>query len=163
MSDNKLILFLKLGALGSIIAWAIFLGSNVGFPKSPHPIIFSIALTASAFVSSMILISPFLYTKKERKVDKLLGEKSSVDEASNDLLYAIEYEIEPAGEYKPKYTAELAAQILLAEIKIAKEAGASNELIGGYLQRELESWIGGTLRDRSEFEVYTQLIEDLKQ
>jgi len=111
----------------------------------------------------MILISPFLYTKKERKVDKLLGEKSSVDEASNDLLYAIEYEIEPAGEYKPKYTAELAAQILLAEIKIAKEAGASNELIGGYLQRELESWTGGTLRDRSEFEVYTQLIEDLKQ
>lgn len=163
MSDNKLILFLKLGALGSIIAWAIFLGSNVGFPKSPHPVIFSIALTASAFVSSMILISPFLYTKKERKIDKLLGEKSSVDEASNDLLYAIEYEIEPAGEYKPKYTTELAAQILLAEIKIAKEAGASNELIGGYLQRELESWIGGTLRDRSEFEVYTQLIEDLKQ
>ena len=45
----------------------------------------------------------------------------------------------------------------------AKEAGASNEMIAEYLQRELESWTSGTLRARSDFEAYTQLIERLSQ
>jgi hypothetical protein len=163
MGNKKLILFLKIGALGSIVAWAIFLSLNVGFPKTPHPIIFSLQITFASFVIAMILVSPFLYTKKERKIDKLLGESSSVDEATTDLLIAIDYKIEPTDNFKPKYSIDISEQILRAEIEKAKEAGASNEMIAEYLQRELESWTSGTLRARSDFEAYTQLIERLSQ
>ena len=159
MGDKKFILFLKIGALGSIVAWAIFLSSNVGFPKTPHPIIFSLGMTASSFIIAMILVSPFLYTKKERKIDKLLGESSSVDEATTDLLIAIYCEIEPTDNFKPKYSIDISEQILRAEIEKAKEAGASNEMIAGYLQRELKSWLEGTTRLESEYKKYTQVIK----
>jgi hypothetical protein len=164
MGNKKLILFLKLGALGPIVAWAIFLSSNGGFPTGiADSIIFSIAMTASSFVIAMILVSPFLYTKKERKIDKLLGESSSVDEATTDLLIAIGRELDPTSYLKPKHSVTISEQILRDEIAKAKEAGASNEMIAGYLQRELESWTGGSLRARSDFEAYTQLIERLSQ
>jgi len=163
MGDKKLILFLKLGALGPIVAWALFLGFNVGFPKNSNPLYPSLIMTVASFVLAMILVSPFLYTKKERKIDKLLGEKSSVDDATFDLLIAIDYKIEPTDNFKPKYSIDISEQILRAEIEKAKEAGASNEMIAEYLQRELESWTSGTLRARSDFEAYTQLIERLSQ
>lgn len=159
MSDKKIILFLKIGMSGTILAWVIFLSSNVGFPKTPHPIFFSLGLTASSFVSAMIFASPFLYTKKERKIDKLLGEKSSVDEATFDLLHAIEYAIEPTGNFKPKHSVTIAEQILRTEIAKAKEAGASNEMITEYLQRELASWLEGKIRLESEYNIYTQVIK----
>ena len=120
-------------------------------------------MTASSFVIAMILVSPFLYTKKERKIDKLLGESSSVDEATTDLLIAIGRELDPTSYLKPKHSVTISEQILRDEIAKAKEAGASNEMIAGYLQRELESWTGGSLRARSDFEAYTQLIERLSQ
>ncbi len=161
MSDKKIILFLKIGALGSIVAWAIFLSSNVGFPKTPHPIIFSLGMTASSFVIAMILVSPFLYTKKERKIDKLLGESSSVDEATTDLLIAIDYELDPTSYLKPKYAVTISEQILRAEIEKAKEAGASNEMIAGYLQRELKSWLDVSNKDELDFETFTQVIKTI--
>jgi hypothetical protein len=163
MSNKKILLFLKIGVAGVIIAWVIFLSSNVGFPKSPHPIIFSLGLTASSFVSTMILVSPFLYTKKERKIDKLLGEKSSVDDATFNLLHAIDHEINPEDDFKPKHTVELSEQILLLEIEKAKEAGADNQMIADYLQRELKEWIENSTQVESDFETYKQVIMDLRE
>jgi hypothetical protein len=109
----------------------------------------------------MILVSPFLYTKKERKIDKLLGESSSVDEATTDLLIAIYCEIEPTDNFKPKYSIDISEQILRAEIEKAKEAGASNEMIAGYLQRELESWLDVCNKVELDFETFTQVIKTI--
>ena len=109
----------------------------------------------------MILVSPFLYTKKERKIDKLLGESSSVDEATTDLLIAIDYELDPTSYLKPKYAVTISEQILRAEIEKAKEAGASNEMIAGYLQRELKSWLDVSNKDELDFETFTQVIKTI--
>jgi len=111
----------------------------------------------------MILFSLCFYTKKERNVDKLLGDKSSVDDATFNLLHAIENEIEPKDDFRPVYPADLLVQILKAEIEKAKTAGASNKLIAGYLQQEIDSWIKGTLRVASDFETYTHIIDELNQ
>ena len=161
MGDKKFILFLKIGALGSIVAWAIFLSSNVGFPKTPHPIIFSLQITFASFIIAMILVSPFLYTKKERKIDKLLGESSSVDEATTELLIAIDCELDPTSYPKPKYAVTVSEQILRAEIEKAKEAGASNDMIAGYLQRELKSWLEVSNKIELDFETFTQVIKTI--
>ena len=162
MSDKKILLFLKIGIAGSVLAWVIFLSSNVGFPQTPHPIVFSISMTASSFVIAMILVSPFLYTKKERKIDKLLGDNSSVDDATLDLLIAISHRIKPDNCFEPKYDVELAQQILRVEIEKARVEGASDKLISEYLQQELDSWIEKSIDIKSDYEAYTQIIDELK-
>ena len=163
MSNKKIILFLKIGFAGPVIAWLLFFIFDVGFPKDTNPLYFSLSMTATSYVIAMMAVSPFLYTKKERKVDKLLGEKSSVDDATFNLLHALEYEIKPTDDFKPKYNVTLSKQILLAEIKKAKEAGASNEMIAEYLQRELNSWIESNVRLVSDCEPYSTIIDELHE
>jgi len=86
-----------------------------------------------------------------------------VDDASFDLLHAIDHQLEPDGAFKPKHTINIAMQILQNEIEKAKTAGASNKLIAEYLQQEIDSWIKGTLRVASDFETYTHIIDELNQ
>jgi hypothetical protein len=163
MSTKKFVRILKWALIGPIIGWALFLGFDVGFPNDSNALVFSLQITASSYVVAMIVASLFLYTKKERKIDKLLGNKSSVDDATFNLLHAIDYEINPEDDFKPKYTVELSEQILLVEIEKAKDAGAENQMIADYLQRELKEWIENSKQVESDFETYKQVIMDLRE
>ena len=163
MSTEKFIRILKWALIGPILGWALFLGFDVGFPKDLNELFFSLNMTAGSYVIAMIVVSLFLYSKNDRLIDKLLGDKSSVDDATFDLLHAVDFTIEPTKEFKPKYPVELSVQILQTEIEKAKEAGASNTMIAKYLQRELDDWMNGTIRVESDFEAYTHIIDELNK
>lgn len=163
MSTEKFISILKWALIGPIFAWALFLGFDVGFPKNQNELFFSLNMTAVSYVFAMIVVSLFLYSKNDRLIDKLLGDKSSVDDATFNLLHAVDFTIEPTKEFKPKYQVELSVQILQAEIEKAKEVGASNAMIAKYLRRELDHWMERKIRAESDFEAYTQIIDELNK
>ena len=163
MGDKKLIKILKWALVGPILAWALFISFNVGFPKSGNSVYYALNITVASYFVAFIIVGICLYTSKERKIDRLLGKKSSVDDASFDLLRAIDHQLEPGDAFKPKHTINIAMQILQNEIEKAINAGADNAMIAEYLQQEIDSWIKGSLRVVSDFETYTHIIDELNQ
>lgn len=163
MGDKKLIKILKWALAGPILGWALFISFSVGFPKSGNSVFFALKMTATSYFVALIIVGLCLYTSKERKIDRLLGNKSSVDDASFDLLHAIDHQLEPDDAFTPKHTINIAMQILQNEIEKAISAGADNAMIAEYLQQEIDSWIEGTLKVASDFEIYTHIIDELNQ
>ena len=148
--------------IGPIIGLTLFFGlggmSQIGTTPITE-IVFLISFVS--YVAALPFLGICMYSKKEREIDSLLGDKTSVDFSTFDLLHAIDNTIEPKSDFLPKYDVNLSKQILLAEIQKAKEAGASSDLISGYLQRELHSWLEGTQRVEHDFKEFQQVIESV--
>ena len=166
MRSNKLTKILLWALLGPIVGLSFFFGFDGMQSFSPkdgfETKMEAIGLIGLiSYIIAFIAMGCFCYSKKERKLDQAISGHSDVDMESTHLLGAIQHQLDPVEE-DVNYSIVDSQELLRIEIMKARRSGASNEDIAGYLERELDNWIMGTRFVHSDFEAFTQIIDELQ-